>query len=124
VRRLVEERGHPLTTVNARWFEAWVHYQRGDATTAASLAAEVIAMSVQHGFTGWPDGALVLTHAAPGGPVAVGALAELQRRLVSAWTGGAVWRQVKMIECQASRLSGRSASTPHVRGSCHSSVFR
>jgi predicted ATPase len=92
--RLVEERQHPLTTVNALWFEAWVHYQRGDGPTAAAIALEVIAMSAQHEFTGWPDAALPLTHGGAGRRLDAPTLAELQRRLVSAWTGGAVWRQV------------------------------
>jgi DNA-binding winged helix-turn-helix (wHTH) protein/predicted ATPase len=94
VMRLVEERQHPLTTVNALWFKAWVHYQRGDGHTAATIAADVIAMSAQHGFTGWPDAALALTHGGAGPRLDTQTLAELQRRLVSAWTGGAVWRQV------------------------------
>ncbi|MGH7333407.1 MAG: AAA family ATPase [Candidatus Rokuibacteriota bacterium] len=94
VQRLVEVRQHPLTTVNALWFRAWVHYQLGDGDTAAATAADVIAMSAQHGFTGWPDAALPLTQGGTGGRLDASTLAELQRRLVSAWTGGAVWRQV------------------------------
>jgi DNA-binding winged helix-turn-helix (wHTH) protein/tetratricopeptide (TPR) repeat protein len=94
VLRLVEGRQHPLTTVNALWFKAWVHHQRGDGDTAAAIAADVIAMSAEHGFTGWPDAALPLTHGGAGRRLDTPALAELQRRLVSAWTGGAVWRQV------------------------------
>jgi predicted ATPase len=94
VRRLLGERAHPLTTVNALWFHAWVHYQRGDRQTAAAFAADVITMSGQHGFTGWPDAALPLAQAGAGPGRDAPALAELQRRLVSAWTGGAIWRQV------------------------------
>jgi predicted ATPase len=51
-------------------------------------------MSAQHGFTGWPDAALPLTHGGADRRLDTPMLAELQRRLVSAWTGGAVWRQV------------------------------
>ena len=91
---LVEERKHPLTTVNALWFNAWVHYQRGERETAAAIADRVIAMSAEHGFTGWPDAALSLTCVGPGQRLDTRALAELQGRLVSAWTGGAIWRQV------------------------------
>jgi predicted ATPase len=54
----------------------------------------VIAMSSQYGFTGWPDAALPLTDSQTGGHLDAPALAELERRLVSAWTGGAIWRQV------------------------------
>jgi tetratricopeptide (TPR) repeat protein len=92
--RLVEERKHPLTTVNALWFNAWVHYQRGEREAAAAIADRVIAMSDEHGFTGWPDAALALTRVGAGQGPDTQALAELHRRLVSAWTGGAIWRQV------------------------------
>jgi DNA-binding winged helix-turn-helix (wHTH) protein/predicted ATPase len=87
---LVEARGHPLTTVNALWFSAWVRYQRGERDAAATIARRVVALSAEHGFTGWPDAALALTGALSDPR----ALDDLQRRLVSAWTGGAVWRQV------------------------------
>jgi DNA-binding winged helix-turn-helix (wHTH) protein/tetratricopeptide (TPR) repeat protein len=92
--RLVEIRSHPLTTVNALWFKAWVHHQRGEHQASAAIAADVIAMSNQYGFTGWPDAALPLTDSQAGRHPDTAALAELQHRLVSAWTGGAVWRQV------------------------------
>ena len=51
-------------------------------------------MSAEHGFTGWPDAALSLTRIGAGQRPDTQALAELHRRLVSAWTGGAIWRQV------------------------------
>jgi tetratricopeptide (TPR) repeat protein len=92
--RLVEVRRHPLTTVNALWFKAWLHHQRGERNASAAIAADVIALSNQYGFTGWPDAALPLTDSQTGRQLDAPALAELERRLVSAWTGGAVWRQV------------------------------
>jgi tetratricopeptide (TPR) repeat protein len=92
--RLAEERAHPLTMVNALWFNAWVHHARGERDAAAAMADRVIAMSAAHGFTGWPDAALPLTRVGAGSRPDPPALAELQQRLVSAWTGGAIWRQV------------------------------
>jgi len=92
--RIVETRKHPLTAVNALWFNAWIHYQRGEHDMAAAIADRVIAMSDEHGFTGWPDAARSLTAIGNGQRLDMRALAELHRRLVSAWTGGAIWRQV------------------------------
>jgi predicted ATPase len=92
--RLVEERRHPLTTVNALWFDAWVHYQRGEHDAARAIAERVVALSAEHGLAGWADAALSLTGRGTNGRLDTRSLAELQRRLVSAWTGGAVWRQV------------------------------
>jgi DNA-binding winged helix-turn-helix (wHTH) protein/tetratricopeptide (TPR) repeat protein len=91
--RLVEAQAHPLTTVNALWFSAWVHYQRGERDMAAATAHRAIVMSTEHGFTGWPDAALSLTRIGSEQRPDTQALAELHRRLVSAWTGGAIWRQ-------------------------------
>lgn len=115
VLRLVEERPHPLTTVNALWFNAWVHYQRGDGDTAAAIAADVIAMSAQHGLTGWPDAALPLTHGGAGRRLDTPTLAELQRRLVSAWTGGAVWRQVFCL-CALAEIHAKAGRVEEALG--------
>ena len=133
--RLVEARQHPLTTVNALWFKAWVHHQRGDRDTSAAIATDVIAMSAQYGFTGWPDAALPLIHGKAGRRLDPPALAELQRRLVSAWTGGAVWRQVfclcalSEIHAEEGRLDealgALGSIPPEVRGAfCASEVHR
>jgi tetratricopeptide (TPR) repeat protein len=92
--RLVELRPHPLTRVNALWFKAWVHHQRGEREASAAIAGDVIALSEKYGFTGWPDAALPLTRGDTGRPLDAPALADLTGRVVSAWTGGAVWRQV------------------------------
>jgi tetratricopeptide (TPR) repeat protein len=113
--RLVEERPHPLTTVNALWFNAWVHYQRGDGDTAAAIAAAVIAMAAQHGLTGWPDAALPLTHGGAGRRLDTPTLAELQRRLVSAWTGGAVWRQVFCL-CALAEIHAKAGRVEEALG--------
>ena len=92
--RLAEHLKHPLTMVNALWFAAWVHYQRGERDVAARLAERVAALAADHAFSGWPDVALPLT------PIGIGSspdgqdLAALNRRLVATWTGGAIWRQV------------------------------
>jgi len=119
--RLAGERAHPLTMVNALWFNAWIHYQRGERDAAATIADRVIAMSGAHGFTGWPDAALPLTWEGTGTLPDSQVLAELQHRLVSAWTGGAIWRQVfclcalAAIHAEADRVEealGALASIP------------
>jgi DNA-binding winged helix-turn-helix (wHTH) protein/tetratricopeptide (TPR) repeat protein len=121
--RLVDIRQHPLTSVNALWFKAWVHHQRGEHEASATIAGDVIALSTEYGFTGWPDAALPLTD---GRHVDAPALAELQARVVSAWTGGAVWRQVfclcriAEIHAEAGRLAEALGALrsipPEVRG--------
>jgi DNA-binding winged helix-turn-helix (wHTH) protein/tetratricopeptide (TPR) repeat protein len=107
--RLVETHAHPLTTVNALWFSAWVHYQRGERETAAARAHRAIAISAEHGFTGWPDAALALTGIGREPRPDTHALAELHRRLVSAWTGGAVWRQVFCLCALVERYAERGS---------------
>jgi DNA-binding winged helix-turn-helix (wHTH) protein/tetratricopeptide (TPR) repeat protein len=99
--RLVEERRHPLTTVNWLWFDAWIHYQRGEHDAARAIADRVVALSAEQGLAGWADAALSLTGRATHGPLDGGARAELQHRLVSAWTGGAIWRQVFCLSALA-----------------------
>jgi DNA-binding winged helix-turn-helix (wHTH) protein/tetratricopeptide (TPR) repeat protein len=117
--RLVEVRRHPLTMVNALWFKAWVHHQRGERDAAAAIAGDVIAMSSQHGFTGWPDAALPLTDSHTGRHLDAPALAELERRLVSAWTGGAIWRQVFCL-CRVAELHTEAGRVEQALGALRS----
>jgi Arc/MetJ-type ribon-helix-helix transcriptional regulator len=49
---------------------------------------------------------------------------EEREREIFRHKGKQLAQQARLLSCQASRLSGRSTSTPHVSGSCHSSVFR
>jgi predicted ATPase len=92
--RLAAELRHPLTTVNALWFDAWIHAQRGERDIAAASADRVVALSAEHAFSGWTDAAFPLTWFGGGTRLDTQALAGWHRRLVSVWTGGAVWRQV------------------------------
>jgi DNA-binding winged helix-turn-helix (wHTH) protein/tetratricopeptide (TPR) repeat protein len=117
--RLVEVRRHPLTTVNALWFKAWVHHQRGERHASAAIAGDVIAMSSQYGFTGWPDAALPLTDSQTGRHLDAPALAELKSRLVSAWTGGAVWRQVFCL-CRLAEIHAEAGRVGEALGALRS----
>lgn len=92
--RLTEELKHPQTTVNALWFAAWVHYQRGERDLAAAVADRGLALATEYAFSGWIDAFLALPHVRTGEGPDAQALAEVQRRLTSALAGGAVWRQV------------------------------
>jgi DNA-binding winged helix-turn-helix (wHTH) protein/tetratricopeptide (TPR) repeat protein len=92
--RLVDERRHPLTTVNWLWFHALIHYQRGEHDAASAIANRVVTLSAEQGLAGWADAALSLTGRATNARLDARSLGELQSRLVSAWSGGAIWRQV------------------------------
>ena len=80
--------------VNALWFTAWVHYQRGERDVAAGIADRVVLLAAQHALSGWTDAALSLGRVGTGERPDGQALTELHHRLVSTWTGGAIWRQV------------------------------
>jgi len=92
--RLAEELKHPLSTVMTLTFAASIHCQRGDRETAAATADRLVALATEHAFSVWIDAALLLQYVRPGTRLDARALAEPHRRLVSGWTGGAIWRQV------------------------------
>jgi len=113
--RLVEELKHPLTTVNALWFGAWVHYQRGERDMAAAVADRAVELAGQHAFSGWTDAALSLTWVGAGRRLDMQAIAELHRRLASAWTGGAIWRQVFCL-CTLAELYAEASRVDEALG--------
>ncbi|MGQ0526137.1 MAG: AAA family ATPase, partial [Betaproteobacteria bacterium] len=53
--RLAEELEHPMTTVIARWFSAWVHCQRGERELAIACLESVCALAKPHGLAHWLD---------------------------------------------------------------------
>ena len=83
------------------------------------LAGDVIARSSEYGFTGWPDAALPLTESQTGRHLDVQALAELKHRLVSAWTGGAVWRQLFCL-CRLAEIHAEAGRVGEALDALHS----
>jgi predicted ATPase len=79
----------------------------------------VITLSSQYGFTGWPDAALPLADSQTGRHPDAPALAELERRLVSAWTGGAVWRQVFCL-CRVAEMHTEAGRVEQALGALRS----
>jgi class 3 adenylate cyclase len=55
VRRLLEELGHPMTTVIGAFFAAWVHYQRGEFEAGMSLFEQSHAMATQYGVSRYSE---------------------------------------------------------------------
>jgi len=91
--RLAAQLNHPLTTTNALFFAAWVHFQRGDHEAAARITRQVVEIGGSHGFTNWLDATLVLREATAEEPVNAQVLATLGRQLAQ-YRGGSAWRHV------------------------------
>jgi predicted ATPase/predicted Ser/Thr protein kinase len=69
--RLAREGSQPSTLALALHFAAVLHQFRGDATAVREIAAEALAVSIEHRFAFWQAGATVLlgwATAAAGGP--------------------------------------------------------
>jgi adenylate cyclase len=90
--RLARQGAHPHTIGRAIYYVAVLHYWRGEHDAARARAAEVVALSEQHGmFTFFTVGSRLLTYLAAGaGP----GLAELNEELVRLQTGGVLTRRV------------------------------
>jgi class 3 adenylate cyclase len=95
-RRLAAEMNHPLTTVNALSFAAWLHYQRGEHDVAGQIAQQVRDIGGTHGFVTWLDTALVLSCATGREPANAQTLIELSQRLLAQRRGSA-WRHAFSI---------------------------
>jgi hypothetical protein len=58
--RLAEELKHPLTTVIALWFAAWVHYHRGDRVATKAVVERALTLAADYGISGWSDTRVLL----------------------------------------------------------------
>jgi class 3 adenylate cyclase/tetratricopeptide (TPR) repeat protein len=86
--RLSEELKHPLTTVIALWFAAWVHYQRGDRAATKAVVERALTLAAEYGISGWSDTAILLPWAS-GARLSRRELAELPGQMAST-----AWRRV------------------------------
>jgi len=89
--RLTEELKHPLTTVIALWFAAWVHYQRGDRAATKAVVERALTLVTEYAISGWTDTAVLLPWAS-GAHLSRRELAELRGQIPRA--ASAVWRRV------------------------------
>jgi tetratricopeptide (TPR) repeat protein len=124
--RLAEELKHPLTTVIALWFTAWVHCQRGERELAVANLDRLVSLGRPHAFSHWIDTADALANAMKRERRSVGAVAELHRQLSSGHP--TAWRMVACI-CALAELcvdSGYAEEGLQVVGSIpevHRSAF-
>jgi tetratricopeptide (TPR) repeat protein len=88
VLRLTEELKHPLTTVIALWFAAWVHYQRGDRAATKAVVERTLTLAAEYAISGWSDTAILLPWAS-GARLSRRELAELPGQMSSS-----AWRRV------------------------------
>jgi len=58
--RLAEELKHPLTTVIALWFAAWVHYHRGDRVATKAVVERALTLAADYGISSWSDTRVLL----------------------------------------------------------------
>src|SRR5437588_202178 len=89
--RLAEELKHPMTTVIALWFAAWVHYQRGDRAATKAVVERALALASEYGISGWSDIAILL-HWVSGARLDRRALAELHGQIPK--VASTAWRRV------------------------------
>jgi class 3 adenylate cyclase/tetratricopeptide (TPR) repeat protein len=80
---LSEELEHPMSTVIALWFAAWVHCQRGEREVAVANLERLISLGKMHGFSPWADTASALVNVIKQERVNKTDLAELHRRVAS-----------------------------------------
>ena len=60
--RLAIELDHPQTMVNAFWYAAWVHRERGERESASSNLDKVISIAKAHELSSWLRTATVLSY--------------------------------------------------------------
>ena len=102
---LAGELAHPMTSVIALWFAAWLHFQRGEHDQVVSSAEQLMSLASAHGFKPWMDASVVLPFARSGKWLAADALAEMQRALGSIMP--TAWRRVFNL-CLLAELYGNS----------------
>jgi tetratricopeptide (TPR) repeat protein len=89
--RLTEELKHPLTTVIALWFAAWVHYQRGDRAATKAVVERALTLATEYAISGWSDTAILLPWAS-GARLSRPELAELHGQIPRVTS--TAWRRV------------------------------
>jgi hypothetical protein len=101
---LARQVGHPHTMGRAICYAALVHYWRGEIEAARAQAAEVVALSEEHGiFTFFTVGAKLLAYLVAGaGP----GLAELGREVARLQTGGVLTRRALLALLLAEAFGG------------------
>jgi adenylate cyclase len=104
--RLIEELKHPLTTVIALWFAAWLHYHRGDREAALADAERLASLCGAYGFRLWTDIAIILPHVTSEKSRSRKALDELRDRLEAAGSHTA-WRRA-FINATLAEMYGAS----------------
>ena len=89
--RLSEELKHPLTTVIALWFAAWVHYQRGERAATKAVVERALTLAAEYAISGWSDTAILLPWTS-GARLSRRELAELRGQIPRA--ASTAWRRV------------------------------
>jgi len=115
--RLAGELRHPMTTVIALWFAAWLHFQRGEHDKLASSIEQLRSLASAHGFKAWLGSTVVLPHASSESRLADGTLAEMERALQS--IAPTAWRKVFDLSLLA-RMYGNSGHAERGRKLLHS----
>jgi predicted ATPase len=81
--RLAEELKHPLTTVIALWFTAWIHCQRGEREVAISNLDRLSALARPYAFSPWVNTADALIRVMKREHTSAGTITELYRQVAS-----------------------------------------
>lgn len=93
--RLANELNHPLSTVTAYYYGAWVYYHRGERATAAEKATAAVALATSHDLMPWREWGLMLL-AVIQADQAKGeeSITQLDRVLAAARAGRWGWKEV------------------------------
>lgn len=104
--RLAEELEHPLTTVIALWFNAWVHCQRGERELAIASFEKLATIARPYAFTAWAENSDTLIQLLNWERTSLGAITELNQRLESSPVT-TTWRKM-VCSCMLAELCADS----------------
>lgn len=94
--RMAEELKHPMTTVIALWFTAWVHCQRGERELAVANLDRLTALASTQAFARWVETAGAFSNVLRRERTSIGDIGELSRQLGSGQYAVS-WRRVACL---------------------------
>ncbi len=104
--RLADELKHPLTTVIAHWFTAWVHCQRGERELAIASFERLSALARPYALSAWADNSDAIIRMMNQECTTLSAIKELNQQLRSSPVT-TTWRKM-VCTCMLAELCADS----------------
>jgi hypothetical protein len=117
--RMARELGHPLSTVLAHCFAAWVHPQRGDLDAAMRSVESSVALPTAQANSYWIEYASMQGRAVSSSRGDVGAIADIHQRLTATDPSLWGWREA-LVAFELVGRTRRPTSRIEVCTSCPS----